>query len=78
MALGTEVCLSAGNIVFDGDPDPLFKKRHSTPAFRPMSIVTKRLDGSQIPVGLEVDLCPCHVVLYGDQSSPPQRGTAVP
>jgi len=34
-----------GHIVLDGDPSP--KKGHSSPMFRPMSIVAKRLDGSR-------------------------------
>jgi len=46
MLLGTEVGLSPGDIVLDGDLAPT-KKGHRTPTFRPMSIVTKRLDGSR-------------------------------
>jgi len=38
--LGTEVDLSAGHIVLDGDPALRLRKGHSTaPRFRPMSIV---------------------------------------
>jgi len=45
MALGMEVGLGPGYIVLDGDPAPLPKKGGSTPNFRPISIVAKRLDG---------------------------------
>jgi len=44
MPLGMEVGLGSGDVVLDGDP-PLPKTGHSTPTFRPMSIVAKRLDG---------------------------------
>jgi len=38
MPLGVEVGLSPGDAVLDGDPAPP-KKGHSTPTFRPMSIM---------------------------------------
>jgi len=41
MKLGTGVGLGPGHIVLDGDPAPP-KKGHSSPTFRPMSIVAKR------------------------------------
>jgi len=41
--LGTEVGLSLGDIVLDGDPAPTPLKEH-TPNFRSMSVVAKRLD----------------------------------
>ena len=40
MKLGTEVGLGPGDIVLDADLAP--PKRHSTPTFRPMSVVAKR------------------------------------
>jgi len=46
MPLGTEVGLGPGDIVLDEDPAPT-KKGHSTTSFWPMSIMAKRLDGSQ-------------------------------
>jgi len=46
MPLDTEVGLSPGDIVLDGDPAPP-KKAHSTPHFSPMSLLVKRLDGSR-------------------------------
>ena len=46
MPLGDEVALGPGHIVLDGNlaPPP---KRGTTPNFRPMSVVAKRLDGSR-------------------------------
>jgi len=43
MPLGTEVRLGPGDFVLDGYPAP--PKRDTAPSFRPMSVVTKRLDG---------------------------------
>jgi len=45
MKLGMEVGLGPGDIVFDGDPDPLPPKGHRLFNFQPMSVVAKRLDG---------------------------------
>jgi len=42
--LGTEVGLSPGDIVLDGDPTSPFLKGHS-PQFSAISVVAKRLDG---------------------------------
>jgi len=39
MPLGTEVDLSPGHIVLEGDPAPPRKGYSSPPSFRPMSIV---------------------------------------
>jgi len=46
MPLGRKVGLSPGDIVLDGDPAPP-PQRGKASNFRPMSIVTKRLDGSR-------------------------------
>ena len=37
--VGMEVDLGPGHIVLDGDPAPPLRKGHSTPSFRPMSVV---------------------------------------
>ena len=42
MPLGTEVGLSPGNIVLDGDPAPPRKGAQQPPTFRPLSILAKR------------------------------------
>jgi len=49
MPLVREVGLSPSDNVLDGDPAPLPKRRRSPPPpnFRPMSVVTRRLDGSR-------------------------------
>jgi len=47
LVLGMEVGLSPGDFVLDGDPARLPKRGGaSLPNFRPISIVTKRLDAS--------------------------------
>jgi len=46
MALGTEVGLSLGDFVLDGDPTPSPKGRRSPPVIGPC-IVAKRLHGSR-------------------------------
>jgi len=45
IALVMEVGLGPGHIELDGDPAPPPLKGHSSPNFRPMSTVVKRLDG---------------------------------
>jgi len=46
MSLGMELGLDPGDFVLDGDlVAPLPKRGADPPNFRPMSIVTKRLDG---------------------------------
>jgi len=47
MKLGMEIGLRPGHIVLGGDPAPLPKKGGTAPNFRPMSVVAKRLDGSE-------------------------------
>jgi len=47
MPLGTDVGLSPGDFVLDGDPVHLPKSGRSPQNFRPMFIVSKRLDGSR-------------------------------
>jgi len=48
MPLGIEVGLGSGHIVLDGDPAALPPKKQALPPnFQPMSVVTKRLDGSR-------------------------------
>ena len=46
MSLGMELGLGPGDFVLDGEPAPLPKRGGGGPPnFRPMFIVTKRLDG---------------------------------
>jgi len=75
MPLCMEIGLDAVDIALDGDPAPP-RKGHSSPNFRPMFIVVKRLDGSRCHlIGTEVGLSPGQIVLDGDPA-PPKRGTA--
>jgi len=55
--VGTEVGLSPGHTLLDGDPAP--SKRVTSPNFRPKSVVAKRLDG------IELGLGPGNIVLWG-------------
>ena len=62
----------SGDIALDGDPI----QRGTAPNFQPMSVVSKRLDGSfKMPLGTKVGLGPGYIVLDGDPA-PPKRGTA--
>ena len=47
MLLGTEVGLGPGDSVLDGEPSCNPLKVGTAPTFRPMSLVAKRLDGSE-------------------------------
>jgi len=42
MPLGVEIGLGPGHTVLNGNPAPPSKRGHSSPTFRPMSIVAKR------------------------------------
>jgi len=46
------------------------------PRFRRMSIVIKTAGWMKTPLGTEVDLGPCHIVLDGVPALPRERGTA--
>ena len=67
MQLGTEVGLGPGHTVLDGDPAP-----PTTPNFRPIPVVVKRLDESRCH-STEIGLGPGHIVLDGDSAPYSQR-----
>ena len=73
MPLGTEVGFGPGYIVLDGDPAP--PKRGTSPNFRPMSVVAKRLDGSRCHS--VVCFSPGDIVLDRDPA-PAEGDTAAP
>jgi len=76
MKLGTEV--GPGHIVLDGDPTPP-PPEGTTPNFRPMFIVARRLHGSKMVLGTEVGFSPGDFVLDGDQAPlPPLKKEAEP
>jgi len=56
MKLGTEVGLSPGQSVLDGNPSPQ-KKEHRTSTFRTISIVTK-----QLPISATAELLSHYLV----------------
>jgi len=78
MKLGTQVGLSPGHIVLDGDPAPHPQKgAEPPPNFRPISVVAKWLDG-WMPLGREVGLSQSDIVLDGDSAPPPPKGAEPP
>jgi len=74
--LGTEVSLSVGDIVLDGDLAPLPKKGQSPPIFGPFLLWPKRLDASG--GGVEVGLSPGDFVLNGDPAPLPKKAAEPP
>jgi len=83
MPLSMEVGIGPGDFVLDGDSAPSPDKRGTpAPSFRPMSVVTKRLDGSRYATwyGGRPRSRPHCVSLDGDPAPPPptEKGTAVP
>jgi len=63
MPLGTEVGLSRGDIVLDGDPAPS-KKGHSTPHFSTHDYYGQTAGWIKMPLGTEVDLGPAAPTLF--------------
>jgi len=66
--------------VLDGDPALLPKMGRSPPPhtnFRPMFIVTKRLESIKMVLGTEIGLSPCDFVLDGDPAPSP-KGCGAP
>jgi len=77
MPLSTDLCLSPGHIVLDGDPDPLKGEGHS-PQFSAHVCCGQTVGWIKMPLGTEVGLGQGHIVLYGDPAPPTERGTAAP
>jgi len=73
--LGTEVGLGPGDIVLDGDPDPL-RKWHRSPHFSAHVYCGQTAGWIRIPLGREVCIGPGDV--RREPSSPTERGTAAP
>jgi len=74
MPLGVEVGLRPGDIVLDGDPDPLPKTGHSSPHFTAHVYCGQTAGCIRIPLGIEVG--PGNIVLHGDLAAPTERDTA--
>ena len=78
MTLGTEVGLSPGDFVFDGDPATPRKKAHRPqPIFGPCPLWPTGWMDEDTPLGAEVDLGTGHIVLDGVLALR-ERGTAAP
>ena len=68
-----EVGLCPDDIVLDGDPAPLSKKRGTAaPNFRPM-YCDETAGWIKMPLGTEVGLGPGHIVFDGDPAPPKGR-----
>jgi len=67
MPLDTEVGLSVGDIVLDGDPAPPQKKGHSPTQFSAHVYCGQTAGWMKTLLGTEVDLGPGHIVLDGAQ-----------
>jgi len=78
MPLGTDEGLRAGDIVLDGDrTSPPPQKRGPSPHFRPMSIVAMQSAGwVKMPLGIEVDRGPGHIMLDGYPALPRKRNSS--
>jgi len=66
MSLGTEVGLSPGDIVLDGDPAPPLLKGHSPSQFSTHVYCGQTTGWFKMPLGTEVGLGPGDIVLGGD------------
>ena len=68
--LGTDVGLSLGDTVLDGDPAPSPLKGHTPTKFLSHVYCGQTAGWMKTPLGTEVDLGPGHSVLDGDQAAP--------
>jgi len=73
MKLGTQVGLSPGHIMVDGDPAPPPPKGHS-PQFLAHICCGQMAGWIRMPLGMEVGLGPIDFVLDGDPAPIPQKG----
>jgi len=76
MKLGTEVGLSPGHIVLDGDPAPPPKGAQPPPTKKnPAHVCCGQMAGRiKMPFGTEVGHSPGHIVLDGNPAPPPIVG----
>ena len=78
MPLGTDVSLSPGDFVLDGDPVPLPKKGvEPPPQFSAHFYCGQTAGCIEMPLGMEVGLSPEDFVLDGDPA-PYQKGGRAP
>jgi len=74
MSLGTEVGLSPGNFVVDGDPAPFLPEKGRGPQFSAHVYCGQTAAWIKMPLGTELNLGPGDIVLDG-VAAPPRRGT---
>jgi len=78
MPLGTEVGLSPGDFVFDGDPAPPQKGGGAPPQFSAHVYCGQTAAWIKMPLGTEVGLGRDDIVLDGTQLRPLQKGGRAP
>ena len=75
LVLGTEVGLSPGDFVIDGDPVAFPQRGRSPPPQFPAHFYCGQTAACiKIPLGIELGLGPGDFVLDGDPVAPPQKG----
>jgi len=74
MPLGMKVGFDPGDFVLDGDPPALSPQSSPLPNFWPMSLVTKRLDGSRWHLARRWALVRPHCARWGPTSPTQKRG----
>jgi len=77
MKLGTQVGLSSGHIVLDGDPVPPPPKGHSS-QFSAHICCDQMAAWIKMSLGMKLGLGPGDFVLDGDPAPPPQKGGGGP
>jgi len=78
MPLGTDVGLSTGDFVLDGDPLPLPKRGQSPLKFLAHVYCGQTAGWIKIALGMEVGFGPVHTVLDGDTAPLPKKGAEPP
>ena len=73
MSLGTEVGLSPGHIVLDGDPAPT-ERDTAAPHFSAHVYCGQTAACIKMALDMEVGLSPGHIVLDGDPALPSKKG----
>jgi len=77
ISLGTEVGISLGDIVLDGDPASL-QQRGTTPQFSTNVRCGQTAGWTKMPLGMEVGLSTGHFVFDEDPATPRKKDTASP
>ena len=78
MPLGTEVGLSPGDFVLDGDPAPPPQMGGGAPQFSAHVYCGQTAEWMKLVLGVEVGLSPGDFVLDGDPAHLPQEGAEPP